>query len=61
MKACHQSLGAIDAYRLGVQIGYEVEAAITRNHQEALEAWRAGKLPTADPPAMSIAVVEVAS
>lgn len=32
-------------------IGYEVEANIMRHHEEAVQAWREGRLPTVDPPA----------
>lgn len=36
------------------RIGYEVEAGVIRHHEEAVQAWREGKLPTAVPPASPV-------
>jgi len=40
----------------GVLLGYgaQVDEGIIRNHEEAVMAWRSGKLPTADPPASPV-------
>lgn len=44
-----------------LSFGLQVEAAAVRNHEEAIAAWRSGKLPTVEPPASSVFLLDVST
>lgn len=42
----------------GGYYGFQIVAGVESNHDEAVRAWREGRLPTAEPPASPVFTIE---